>query len=161
MPLAENEPRRLFKVADWERIRTVVAKQLVDGGAKGKEDLDVHPGRLISAAAAATDKHVPLPRPSPYARPWWTPKLAHPQKLHTQARKNLRQHIQVARSYQTRLQEAHAIYLKLLKRAREMETTFYKNICLEDMRHWKKFLDETQRLEGSQIPGPRYWTTLR
>ena len=33
-------------------------------------------------------------------------------------------------------------YLELLKQAREMETTFYKNIRLENKRHWKKFLDE-------------------
>ena len=143
MPPAENEPRRFFKVANWERIRTTVARHLADRGVKGKEGLDAHLGRLMNAAAAAINKHVPFARPSPYARPWWTPKLIHPRKLHTQARKNLRRHIQVARSYPTRLQRPHAIYLELLKWAREMETTFYKNIGLEKKRHWNKFLDET------------------
>ena len=83
--------RHLFKKADWTRIPATVADEIGQVPRTIADDeIDNHATRLASAVEAAIRLHVPLAKPSPYAKRWWTHDLTQQRNDYTHWRSRAR-----------------------------------------------------------------------
>ena len=71
--------RRMYKNADWERIRQEVSQAIREpptiGQLQTTDDLDKESERFMRAILATIDQYTQRAKPSPYAKRWWTPTL--------------------------------------------------------------------------------------
>jgi hypothetical protein len=85
-----SERRRVFKNADWKRIRTTVDSLGDPPQEIADNEVETYETYLTEAVEKAIDKHVPVAKPSPYARRWWTQDLTHLRKEYTYWRNRAR-----------------------------------------------------------------------
>jgi hypothetical protein len=71
IPRSSQKPRRVFKNADWKRIRSTVAQDMKPlPKVIRDEELDEYASQLVQIVQRALEKHIPLAKPSPYAKRW-------------------------------------------------------------------------------------------
>ena len=121
--------RRLFKNAPWTAIRAMVGEELQRlpwGG-----DVQAQTDRLMGAVLGAIDKLVPVAKPSPYAKRWWTTDLTKLRRAYTYWRNQ-------ARAQRRRGQKAP----DLEKRAKETGKEYHDTIRKQKKTHWDDFLED-------------------
>lgn len=74
--------RRLFKNALWDKVKEEVSKNLTSLTALPSE-LDLYATHFINIVKRAINIHIPLAKPSPYAKRWWTQSLTDLRKKYT------------------------------------------------------------------------------
>ena len=68
-----HRPRNVFKSADWNRIRNLMALVMGNPPARiGDDEIEAQSTRLSGMIQNILDQDVPTSRPSPYAKRWWT-----------------------------------------------------------------------------------------
>lgn len=80
-----NTGRRLFKTASWDKVRNEVSTHLSSLTASPTE-LDLYSDQLINIVERAISLHIPLAKPSPYAKRWWTQNLTDLRKQYSSLR---------------------------------------------------------------------------
>ena len=98
-------------------------------------ELDATAGRLTGRINAAVHKLVPIARPSPYGKRWWTPELTALRDTYTWARNRRMQ----ARRYGVDVAalEDTALYLR---------RQYHRAIRDAKRRHWREFLSNTDNI---------------
>ena len=130
--LATPSCPRLFKNADWKRIRAMVADKVGQAPRTITDDeIDSHATRLTSAVEAAIRLHVPQAKPSPYAKRWWTQDL-------TQLRNDYTHWRNRARAARRPGFTDHQIE----RRSKEAKHTFHDTARRQKKDHWRQFLSE-------------------
>ncbi|EED11753.1 conserved hypothetical protein [Talaromyces stipitatus ATCC 10500] len=81
------KPKRAYDRADWAKI----GQRLVESLGQALEihstaDLDNEVNQLVETTTVVLDQHVPLQKPSPYSKCWFTPELKPQQTLLNQTR---------------------------------------------------------------------------
>ena len=134
--LIPQSRRRLFKNADWKRIRAMVVDEIGHPRRIIKDhEIDDRATRLASAVAAAIHLHVPLAAPSPYAKRWWSHDLTHLRNDYTHWRNRAR----AAR-------RAGSTDQQMEKRSREAKQTFHDTARRQKKDHWMQFLSKTTNI---------------
>lgn len=88
---AVRQPRRIFKNANWKHIQTIVARSLGPLPKEIKDDeIDQYSTHLVQSVQVALEQHVPVTKPSPYAKRWWTLDLSQLRREYTQLRNRAR-----------------------------------------------------------------------
>ena len=73
---AETIPRRAYKRAEWAKIGDMIHSHLAGlPKIQTAEELDQAVKILIDRTTAAISKHIPMAKPSPYSKRWFTPEL--------------------------------------------------------------------------------------
>lgn len=81
--MPEVTPRRLFKSAPWKKICDQISAQLEDMVRLLEINLNSCIFQLLSVVQKAVDDHVPIAKPSQYAKRWWTKDLTKLRKDYT------------------------------------------------------------------------------
>ena len=82
IPLAASSPppRRNFREVDWQEFDSVLRTQLAERGLPERihtvEDFDLYLATLSAAISAAVEAEVPLTKPTPFTRRWWSKELS-------------------------------------------------------------------------------------
>ncbi|KAJ7083396.1 hypothetical protein B0H15DRAFT_746523, partial [Mycena belliarum] len=84
-PVAEDTPRRNWRATDWKEFRELLGKELeaeplVDGYASEAEVL-AGLARLDEIIDRCVEKLVPLSKPCPHSKRWWTAELTEQRKV--------------------------------------------------------------------------------
>ncbi|QRV96882.1 Reverse transcriptase from transposon X-element protein [Ceratobasidium sp. AG-Ba] len=126
--------RRNFQKADWEKVRSDLAKSLPNVRQPpilNTDEFDARLDKIMSAMNSVIETHVPLIKESPYAKRWWTPQL---KELHT-VKSDL--HIAARRHKATPTHPLHSLYAKADKDFRDAMRNAKKD-C------WHTFIDEAE-----------------
>lgn len=84
----EPMPRRLFKSAPWEKICNQISVDLGENqlATLASTDLDRCVAQLMAIVQKAIENHVPIAKPSQYAKRWWSKDLTTLRKNYTRLR---------------------------------------------------------------------------
>jgi len=136
---AAGKGKRLYKEADWTKIRRRVLDRIGDGSVLSTT---TDPAFLDLAAACFTaqinevlEEEVPRARQSPYAKRWWTRELS-----------VLRSELTRKRNYITTLRRRGQDTSEARSTAHEARRTYHDEIDRQKKLHWKEFLDDPQNV---------------
>ena len=135
-PTLPPTARFSFREAPWADINRKLKDletEVID--ITDSSELDATVGRLTGRISAAIRQLVPVARPSPYGKRWWTPELTALRDTYTWARNRRTQ----ARRYgvDSAALEDTASYLR---------KQYHGAIRDAKRRHWKEFLDNTDNI---------------
>ena len=129
-------PRKAYDRADWIKIGTAIQQQMqgitqIDT----KEQLDEAADNLINATTAAIEEHIPLAKPSPYAKRWFTPALKAQQREVNKLRRQWQAKCARNGAHHPSTQ---AVFDEMRIKRRAWTRTIEKLKAA----HWKDFLDQ-------------------
>jgi hypothetical protein len=128
-PERKASPRRLFKNAPWNAIRERVEERL--RWLPWEDDVQAQTDGLMGVVLEAIDKLVPLAKPSPYAKRWWTTDLTRLRRAYTYWRNQ-------ARARRRR----GAPSPDLEARAKAAGKEYHDSIRRQKKTHWQDFLED-------------------
>lgn len=132
------KPKRAYDRADWDKIGSALLELLGQGPEiSSAADLDYEVNRLVEATTTVLDQQVPLQKPSPYSKRWFTPELKSQQVLVNQVRRRWQ-------SSCATLGSSHAITTSLFNDMRQKRREWTRTIEKVKATHWKEFLDKAQ-----------------
>jgi ribonuclease HI len=128
--------KRAYNRANWERIGQTILKQL----GQPQEivtaaDLDHEVHRLVETTTTALDLHIPLQKPSPYSKRWFTPELKIQQVIANQLRRKWQESC-------ANLGTTHPVTAALFQNMRQKRREWTRTIEKAKATHWKEFLDK-------------------
>lgn len=132
----QEQPRRLYKSAPWGKIREKVGGQLSEL-VMHNEDVTNFTTKLLAIVTSAVQELVPLSKPFPYAKRWWTEDLSQLRSTYTYWRNQARN----ARRHSTR-----RIPCELENKSAAAKQNFFKAVRVQKKRHWLNFLDDVQNI---------------
>ena len=131
-----HPPRKMFKSADWKRIRDAMAREMGSPPARiGDEEIEEHSTRLTGMVQNILDRHVPTSQPSPYAKRWWTLDLTRLRQDYTQTRNRWRSVRRMGGSDRE---------LQIL--TKEAKKRFHDTVKRQKRCHWDEFLHNTDNI---------------
>ena len=129
------EPRSIFKSAPWQHIRQRVAESLRHEPLEVGGDVDIQAHRILEVVSTAIQRHVPIAKPSPYAKRWWNSDLNQLRHKYTHWRNR------------ARAARRAGIYIpEILKECAEAKRRFFKTVRQQKKHHWTEFLDNTSNI---------------
>jgi ribonuclease HI len=131
----DTEPRLVFKNAQWESVRRTVAESLRYKPLGPCEDVDIFSHKLLEVVTRAIRKHVPMAKPSPYAKRWWTTDLTQLRRSYTHWRNRARA-----------IKRAGVYIPEILRQCAEAKRTFFKTVRQQKKHHWTEFLQDTANI---------------
>ncbi|KAF9728545.1 zinc knuckle [Paraphaeosphaeria minitans] len=151
----KGTPRKLWKKARWDPIRKVVAGELERRSQPDiPGDVDSYCQFITECIAPAIEKHVPVARPSPYAKRWWTEDLTELRKHYTYWR-NKASASRRANTPDPGLQQMAVTYRKRYHDAiRNQRKTHWQDFVAEARNVWTmaRYLDPAQCATFARIP---------
>lgn len=133
------EQRRNFHNVDWKKFRAELQSQLTTLGPACRirtiEDFQAKADGLHTALANTIERVVPLLKPSPYMKRWWTPELAAKRKVKRKL---------ADEAYRFRYVDDHPSH----EAARRAEQDFCKAIQSQRTGRWREWIGE---LEGQEV----------
>ena len=136
LPELCHRPRKVFKSADWRRIRDVMSKAIgTPPACIGDEEIKEQSTRLSDIVHNILDHHVPTSQPSPYAKRWWTLDLTKLRQDYTHMRNRWRS----VRRTGGNDRELHLL-------ANEAKKRFHDTVKREKRYHWDEFLQNTDNI---------------
>ena len=129
--------RRLFKNAPWDKVKEEVSKNLASITALPSE-LDLYAMQIINVVKGAINIHIPLAKPSPYAKRWWTQSLTDLCKQYIL----LRNRFYCARKYNKPDLEIG----QLEKQAWVVKHSYFKELRRQKKQYWKDFLEDVDNI---------------
>ena len=131
--------KRLYKNADWEKIREVIGRKLGDGrymkAITDTATLDRIAGILVNEINGVLEEHVSRAKESPYAKRWWSKELS-----------ILRADFTVKRNRITTLRRRDEDTTQAREIASAARRTYLDEIDRQKKQHWKDFLDDPQNI---------------
>jgi len=130
----EEEAKRNFRETDWEKFRKELETRLggcvVEEEIRSAETMEMRLRRVEEAIIATMEKVVPLQRPSPFSKRWWTQELRETRKKVARASRR-------SFAFREHPHPAHEEYRKL----RNKYTQMIKRTKLE---YWETWLEEVE-----------------
>ena len=131
-----HRQRKVFKSADWNRIRNAMARAMGSPPARiGDDEIEEQSTRLSGMVQNILDQHVPTSRPSPYAKRWWTLGLTRLRQDYTQARNRWRS-----------VRRTGGNDRELYMLAKEAKKRFHDTVKRQKRCHWDEFLQNTDNI---------------
>ena len=126
-------PRRLYKNAKWEVLNGYVKDHLasierIDPVA----NLDEYTTKLTKVVTEGIELSVPIAKPSPYNKRWWTEELSQLRKRYTVFRNQ-------ARRRRRNNQRDNTVLYSVAKAAKQ---DYHSALRKQKKQHWEEFLDE-------------------
>ena len=135
-PQHAPRPRKVFRSADWTRIRAVMAQEVGNPPDRvGDDEVEEQSIRLSQLVQRVLDQHVPISRPSPYVRRWWSLDLTRLRQDYTHARNRYRS---------VRRTGADDEGLKRL--TTEAKKRFHDTVKRQKRCHWDEFLHNSDNI---------------
>ncbi|EED11824.1 reverse transcriptase, putative [Talaromyces stipitatus ATCC 10500] len=132
------KPKRAYDRADWDKIGSALLELLGQGPEiSSAADLDYEVNRLVEATTTVLDQQVPLQKPSPYSKRWFTPELKSQQVIVNQVHRRWQ-------SSCATLGSSHPITTSLFNDMRHKRREWTRTIEKVKAAHWKEFLDKAQ-----------------
>jgi hypothetical protein len=136
VPQTLHRPRKVFKSADWKRIRFEMARQMGNPPESiGDDEIQEQSDRLGRMVQLVLDQCVPTSKPSPHARRWWTLNLTQLRHEYTQARNRYRS---------ARRGGGSDPGLQAL--VKEAKKRFHDTVKRQKRCHWDDFLDNADNI---------------
>jgi hypothetical protein len=135
-PTLPPTTRFSFREAPWVDINRELKDletEIID--ITDRSELDETAGRLTSRISLAIRQLVPVARPSPYSKRWWTPELTALRDTYTWARNRC-----------TRAQRYGVDLAALEDTASYLRGQYHRAIRDTKRRHWREFLDNTDNI---------------
>lgn len=144
-----TRPRRLFKEADWENINRRLKESLtIPQACQTIEHLEQAVRHLTETVTTTIQETVPLAKPSPYAKRWWTSEL-------TQLRKQLHK----ARNVYTAAKRRNQIQAWMVPAIRRTQHDYFHKMQKQKRQHWKAFLaDPSNVWKAGALNKPNHLT---
>jgi hypothetical protein len=131
--------RRLYKNADWSRIRAIVTDRLGDGSHLERitniATLDQAASILLNGLDTILEEHVPRAKESPYAKRWWTEELS-----------LLRTDFTTKRNRITTLRRQGKDTSQAREISHRARRLYLDAIDTQKKQHWKDFLDDPENI---------------
>jgi hypothetical protein len=131
--------KRLYRNADWEKIREVIGSKLGDSRyiktITDNATLDRVAGILVNGINGVLEEHVSRAKESPYAKRWWSKELS-----------ILRTDFTVKRNRITTLRRRDEDTTRAREIASAARRTYLDEIDRQKKQHWKEFLDDPQNI---------------
>jgi hypothetical protein len=131
--------RRLYKNADWSRIRAIVTDRLGDGSHLERitniATLDQAASILLNGLDTILEEHVPRAKESPYAKRWWTEELS-----------LLRTDFTTKRNRITTLRRQGKDTSQAREISHRARRLYLDAIDTQKKQHWKDFLDNPDNI---------------
>jgi hypothetical protein len=135
---ASPKPKRAYDRADWAKIGPRILELLGQAPEiHSTTDLDYEAQRLVETTTTVLDLLVPLQKPSPYSKRWFTPELKSQQVMVNQARRRWQ-------SSCATLGSSHPTTTSLHNNMRLKRREWTRTIEKVKAAHWKEFLDKAQ-----------------
>ncbi|KAF9729205.1 hypothetical protein PMIN01_12895 [Paraphaeosphaeria minitans] len=132
----KGTPRKLWKKARWDPIRKVVAGELERRSQPDiPGDVDSYCQFVTECIAPAIEKYVPVARPSPYAKRWWTEDLT-----------ELRKHYTYWRNKASASRRANTPDPGLQQMAVTCRKRYHDAIRNQRKTHWQDFVAEARNI---------------
>lgn len=129
---AETEERLNWRQTDWEKFAQVAEDSLTALGSQGsltsREALDGMVQKVVESLATAAAETVPVAKPSPFSKRWWTSELS-------EMRCNLK-HLQ---NQAAKPRASPSVRKAARELARDRE--YHSAIRQQQRRHWKEWLE--------------------
>lgn len=151
-------PRRLWKKADWSQIGKGLEQALKTRPQPEKpEDVDDYWSYIQELMTPLMERYVPLAKPSPYAKRWWTEDLSQLRRDYTYWRNKLTKvrrnglrdphFTEMAKTYKKRFHDA----------MRNQRKTHWQDFIADAKNIWtvSRYLDPSKGSSFSQIPALR------
>lgn len=146
-PPTVHTAKRLYKNADWAEIRRRIREaRRTESDLSGEQDLNALLDKILRLTEGALQPLVPVSRPSPYSRPWWTPELTQLREIHKEARKELRRSIRQQGYNPTTHQHATTVIATYRERNAQTKTAYFNAMRTAKGAHWTNFLDDTHNI---------------
>ena len=130
-------PRQLFKSAPWNKILQIVLEKLYLLSAS-PTDIDNYANQLLQIVQSAIVEHVPLAKPSLYAKRWWCKDLTTLRKEYTTLRN---------RFHRTRRHNLDGSIVSTMDaQAWAAKYAYFKALRKRKKEHWEYFLDNTKNI---------------
>ncbi len=133
-----SKPKRAYDRADWEKIGQNILMTLGrPADIVTTADLDRGVQHLIEATTATLDEHIPLQKPSPYSKRWFTPELKTQQVTVNQLRRKWQESCAVRGT-------THPTTAALFQNMRQKRREWTRTIEKAKTMHWREFLDKAR-----------------
>ena len=146
--------RRAFKTANWKRIRSAVHADVAAGMVTSDKDIDTYADTLTDTVTRALDKYIPLRKPSPHSKRWWTRDLTVSRENYTWWRNRARAARRAGLDDSTLREKSDEARNCFFKLAREQKKNHWLDFLDEPTNIWKaaRYLDEEHGSSFSNIP---------
>jgi hypothetical protein len=135
-PAPSPKERYLFREAPWAEINNELRDLQTDiVDITNRSELEAAVEYLTKKVSQAVRQLVPIARPSPYNKRWWTPELTASRDEYTWARNRC-----------TRARRYGFILPDLEDAALHLRRQYHRAIRDAKRRHWKEFLDNTDNI---------------
>jgi hypothetical protein len=148
-------PKRLWKKAEWTKIKEDLEQILkIRPQPENPEDVDNYWSYLQDIIDLPIRRHVPVAKPSPYAKRWWTEELTRLRRNYTYwrnklttIRRNGRRDPQLAETVKSHRKTFHDAM-------KERKNSHWQNFIADAKNIWivSRYLDPSKRTSFSQIP---------
>jgi exonuclease III len=129
---AENQRRRLWKEADWEKAREAVLNNITSNPQPmDRGDVDHYYKYITDLIAPAVRDHIPRAKPAPYAKRWWTKELTERRREYTKWKNRARE-----------IRRAGGISHQAQEIAERLGKDFQQAISVQKTKHWQDFIGE-------------------
>jgi ribonuclease HI len=128
----EFQPKPLFRSADWEEFKEEVeplleALDLVDPASAAQSDVDKAVQQLSDILQDGVKKHVPLSKPSPFSKRWWSKDLT-----------LMRQNVHRAETRAKRARAPPERYVEYIR----LRNAYHSAIRTQKRQHWRDWIEE-------------------
>ena len=128
--------RRSYNMASWEAIRGTIQEALGPPPCiEATEDLEQAAATLETAVQQALEKNIPIPKPFPYPKRWWTQELT-----------QLRKEYNFRRNQWTQAVRRGDFDQGTKRAAQRANREYLSAISNQKKTHWKEFLDDQQNV---------------
>jgi len=134
--IQNNTPRRLWKKADWTQMREGLEKALESRPQpENPGEVDSYWSYIQELIGPHIEKHVPLAKPSPYAKRWWTEDLTQLRRDYTYWRNKL------TKIRRNGMRDPH-----LAETVKTHKKRFHDAITEQRNSHWRNFIADAKNI---------------
>jgi hypothetical protein len=131
--------KRLYKNADWERIKRRILDKIGDGSVLSRiiepELLDFAASSFTDQVEAVLEEEVPRAKASPYAKRWWTEELS-----------MLRDDLTMKRNRVTSMRRQGEDVTEAIRATQTTRRLYHDEINRQKKQHWKDFLNDPENI---------------
>ena len=150
---APHQPKLLFRLAPWDKIRAMV-QELLPITPHDPTSVESCAARIINAVNFAIQKYCPVSKPSPYSKKWWTADLTIMRRAYVFKRNGARSTRRAGIRDHTLEQEVAAAGRAFYAAARRQKRAHWNDFLADTVNIWKaaKYLQPEVSSGFGKIP---------